>query len=93
MNMNYTSPLCHYLTKKNIDQGDLAQKSCFFIFRLGLLFPASSKCLIYYLCIIFTYVPWNFFLLFVYFTQKKKKKIANFSHFSVVLGMNDLRHV
>ena len=25
MNMNYTSPLCHFLTKENIDQGDLAQ--------------------------------------------------------------------
>ena len=32
----------------------------FLIFRLGFLFPASSKCLIYYLFIIFTYVPWIF---------------------------------
>ena len=57
-------PLVSLFDSKNIDWGDLAQLfkpknavfGCFFIFRLGSLYPASSKCLIYYLCIIFTYI-------------------------------------
>ena len=70
------------------------QKNCFFIFRLGLLFPATSKCLIYYLCIIFTYIPWNFFPLFVVFYPKNKKNSQFqpfFSCFRHVQDMYDLK--
>ena len=50
-------PLISLFDSKDIDRGDLAQLfmlknavfGCFLIFRLGLLLPASSKCLMYYL--------------------------------------------
>ena len=50
------------------------------IFRLGSLFPASPKCLIYYLCIVCTQVPQNFFFSYG-FSYPKYKKNSQFQLF------------
>ena len=100
--MNYSSPLYHYLTikiligaiRRNFFSPEMLFLAVFQIFRLGLPYPASSKCLIYYLCIIFTYILQNLFPLQVFFYPKNPKNNLFqpfFSFFSYVQDIYDLK--
>ena len=80
-----------YNKKKNIDQGDLAQlilpKKAVFLYldyvSCSQLPPNASSIT----CALYLHMFHGISFFYLFFFTQKIKKIANFNHFSVVLGM------